>query len=321
MAIYLIDYENVHEKGLTGIETLHPNDVLCLLYSNAAQSLTIDTMAYLTGSGAEVQYFKCLGSGKNYLDFQLSTVLGLMAGSRKDNEFVIISGDKGFQSLVDFWDGQIYLERKFRCRLQATIAGGEVKGKAAAKKTTAAKTKAAGAKETASAKAAGGKKAANAKTTGGKATKNDKTAVKNGKSAKGATAKKSDNSAGTAEKTIELIPMQEKQKAVAEMPERKQAAGSAAAEVSTDASKKSKSTLQNLGILSIAESVRKKVRSTVKELELLPKDYTAIYNNFLKASSEAELKNRMMQSIGREKGAQTYEKTLEIYRDLTGKSK
>ena len=108
MSIYYIDYENVHEKGLKGLDGLSGKDTVCLLYSETAQSLTIDTMAGLTASGVNILYFKCMNTGKNYLDFQLSTVCGLMAGRKEDTDFVIVSEDKGFASLVDFWNGQTY---------------------------------------------------------------------------------------------------------------------------------------------------------------------------------------------------------------------
>lgn len=121
MSIYFVDYENVHENGMRGLEQLKPQDTLCLLYSNSAQSLTIDTMSVLTQKGVKIKYFKCLNSGKNYLDFQLATVCGLMAGSLPDTDFVIVSGDKGFKALVDFWDGQEYLGKLFTCKLQGSI--------------------------------------------------------------------------------------------------------------------------------------------------------------------------------------------------------
>ena len=121
MSIFYIDYENVHEKGMKGIEKLGKTDTVCLLYSETAQSLTIDTMAGLTASGVNILYFKCMNTGKNYLDFQLSTVCGLMAGRGEDTDFVIVSEDKGFASLVDFWNGQTYFGRTYTCRQQSAI--------------------------------------------------------------------------------------------------------------------------------------------------------------------------------------------------------
>ncbi len=328
MAIYLIDYENVHEKGLTGIEQLKSTDVLCLLYSDAAQSLTIDTMQLLTKSGAEVQYFKCLGSGKNYLDFQLSTVLGLMAGSRGDNEFVIISGDKGFQSLVDFWDGQTYLGRCFRCRLQATIDGKSVAAKAVKKQAV---KKAAGKRSGKNASKAASEEKASSQATqvtieAEEHTAEEATAQKpKSKTSSRRKSRKSGKTEAHKEireaQSIDLISVKQEKPAEGVKMQESIAATDhdAGTEKAAAPVKEIKSTLQKNGVTAIAEAARKKVRAAVKNLQLLPKDYTAIYNNFLKASSEAELKNRMMQSIGREQGAQAYEKTLDIYRDLAKK--
>ncbi len=134
MSIYYIDYENVHEKGMKGLEKLAKTDTVCLLYSETAQSLTIDTMAGLTSSGVNILYIKCMNTGKNYLDFQLSTVCGLMAGRGADADFVIVSEDKGFASLVDFWNGQTYFGRKYTCRQQSAIEAPEKKAEKKAKK-------------------------------------------------------------------------------------------------------------------------------------------------------------------------------------------
>ena len=256
MSIYYIDYENVHEKGLKGLDRLSGKDTVCLLYSETAQSLTIDTMAGLTASGVNILYFKCMNTGKNYLDFQLSTVCGLMAGRKEDTDFVIVSEDKGFASLVDFWNGQTYFGKRYTCRQQKAILvakEGEAKKKAGAKAegNTSKKQKEAG----------------KAETTG--KTKNDGKTVNAGKA--------------------ENAGKQEKKKG---------------------------GLLQQKGITSISEGVRKKIRSAVKNLELKPTDYTLIYNIMLKATADSDMKNRLMQGLGKEKGEQTYRQIQEVYRSL-----
>ena len=46
--------------------------------------------------------------GKNALDFQLATLLGYVIGSNteKDDEFIIVSKDTGFDAVVEFWKQQ-----------------------------------------------------------------------------------------------------------------------------------------------------------------------------------------------------------------------
>ena len=47
------------------------------------------------------------GTGiKNYMDFQLATFLGEQITSNPHKEYIIISKDRGFLSLRDYWKGQ-----------------------------------------------------------------------------------------------------------------------------------------------------------------------------------------------------------------------
>ena len=307
MSIYYIDYENVHEKGLKGLDGLSGKDTVCLLYSETAQSLTIDTMAGLTASGVNILYFKCMNTGKNYLDFQLSTVCGLMAGRKEDTDFVIVSEDKGFASLVDFWNGQTYFGKRYTCRQQKAILvakEGEAKKKAGAKAegNTSKKQKEAGKAET-TGKTENDGKTVNA----GKQEKKQETGKsKSGKRGSSKQEKKQQGPKTQDTKTQDPgkgapgKPEQKKEEPVKQPQPQKKKGG----------------LLQQKGITSISEGVRKKIRSAVKNLELKPTDYTLIYNIMLKATADSDMKNRLMQGLGKEKGEQTYRQIQEVYRSL-----
>lgn len=54
MAIYLIDFENVHSDGLKGIEKLERNDECYIFYSEHAGVLTFNMHKKITESRAKI---------------------------------------------------------------------------------------------------------------------------------------------------------------------------------------------------------------------------------------------------------------------------
>lgn len=110
MSVFLVDYENTH--SLSGIATLSKDDKVVIFYSQNANSLTFDTHKRIMESPATVEY-KYVGTGsQNALDFQLSTYLGYLVSTHKDNDekIVIVSRDKGFNNVVSFWKHELSLE-------------------------------------------------------------------------------------------------------------------------------------------------------------------------------------------------------------------
>ena len=103
MAVYLIDFENVRSEGLRGTEELKPGDQVVIFYSVNADTLTFDAHDWITNSAATVRKYKIVHGGKNALDFQLSTYLGYLLRGADDNKFYIISKDRGYHYVLDFW--------------------------------------------------------------------------------------------------------------------------------------------------------------------------------------------------------------------------
>ena len=71
MSSYYIDYENVHNEGLSGIEKLGQGSRVCLFYSCKADTLKIDVVRQLMGCAAEIRFEKIDNGVENALDFQL----------------------------------------------------------------------------------------------------------------------------------------------------------------------------------------------------------------------------------------------------------
>ena len=122
MSIYLIDYENTGISGLTGIETLKKSDRVYLFYGVYTGSITFDTHIALNNTKAKIKYLKIDKSAKNYLDFQLATMSGYLIAKNKDTDFVIVSRDNGFNSVVDFWNQYDFGKKAITVRRQIAIA-------------------------------------------------------------------------------------------------------------------------------------------------------------------------------------------------------
>lgn len=103
MALYLIDFENVHDSGLNGICSLTDQDEVSIFYSNKSEHMSFDTHVNIMKSEARIKYIKLRRSAKNYLDFQLCTHLGYLIGSKTEGPYFIISKDTGYDSIIDYW--------------------------------------------------------------------------------------------------------------------------------------------------------------------------------------------------------------------------
>ncbi len=120
MKVYLIDYENVNEQGLKGVDTLENGDMVNIFYSVNIKSMPFERSLELARSKASIDSYLIKKTGKNYLDFQLTTLLGYLICKYEKADFFIISKDTGFDSTVDFWK-----ERNVSISRVASIAGQE----------------------------------------------------------------------------------------------------------------------------------------------------------------------------------------------------
>ncbi len=103
MAVYMIDYENVKTGGLNGISQLTSADRVIIFYSENANRLTFDLHQRLMASTAKIEYREVSVGGHNALDFQLVTYLGYLIAQDPNGQYLIISNDRGFDYVVNFW--------------------------------------------------------------------------------------------------------------------------------------------------------------------------------------------------------------------------
>lgn len=113
MANYYIDYENVHNEGLKGVQKLQQEDKLHLFYSIKADTLKIDVVRQLMECPAAICFDKIVNGVENALDFQLITAL--MCNYSAEEKYYIISRDKGYDAAIEM-AGKQNRDNIYRCR-------------------------------------------------------------------------------------------------------------------------------------------------------------------------------------------------------------
>jgi hypothetical protein len=277
MAVYLIDYENVHYAGWEGIEHLTKEDEVILFYSENASTIPMDLHIKVATSGARLRYIHVEKTGKNYLDFQLSALSGYLVAESGQEEFVVVSKDTGFNAIVDFWNQQDFLDKKIhfarREQIALTSSKKAVAKKAGSKKTVKQTTKKAEPKQTVKQTTKKAETKATAKKTDTKQaakTKAEKTKVE--KEEPKTNASKDNN---TKQKLAEKIK----------------------AEVKKPAVKKT-----------LSAQEKSEIREAVSGLKLAPSDYTKIYRIF------RESEDKQVYNTALVKGFKNQDKGNEIYK-------
>ena len=105
MNLIFIDFENVHNTGLKDLENLTKNETIFLFYSKNTPHLPMEIVAKISKSLANIELMES-GVGKNAMDFVIASYLGNMINKYgKKADYFILSKDKGYKPLVDFWEG------------------------------------------------------------------------------------------------------------------------------------------------------------------------------------------------------------------------
>ncbi|MDO4793039.1 MAG: PIN domain-containing protein [Filifactor alocis] len=119
MNYYLVDYENVKTQGLNGVNKLPKEDIVCIFYSDNADSLTFGLHRRLNESKATILFQRVEVGQKNALDFQLSSYLGYIIHENADEpyDYYVVTQDKGYESLVNYWK-----RRKINVSLVVNVA-------------------------------------------------------------------------------------------------------------------------------------------------------------------------------------------------------
>ena len=290
MAVYLIDYENVHYAGWEGIEHLTKEDEVILFYSENASTIPMDLHIKVATSGARLRYIHVEKTGKNYLDFQLSALSGYLVAESGQEEFVVVSKDTGFNAIVDFWNQQDFLDKKIhfarREQIALTSSKKAVAKKAGSKKTVKQTTKKAESKKTVQQTT----KKAEPKQTVKQTTKKAETK---------ATAKKTDTkqAAKTKAEKTKVEKEEPKTNTSKDNNTKQKLAEKIKTEVKKPAVKKT-----------LSAQEKSEIREAVSGLKLAPSDYTKIYRIF------RESEDKQVYNTALVKGFKNQDKGNEIYK-------
>lgn len=100
---FLIDYENVSYAGLEGTELLESTDRVSFFFGNTCSKIINYRMNDIEKSGCGFEICKLKNARKNALDFYIASKVGEIFAVDKEAKVAIISADKGFQSVIDYW--------------------------------------------------------------------------------------------------------------------------------------------------------------------------------------------------------------------------
>ena len=107
MNYYLVDFENVKIDGLKDMKGVGEGDSMIIFYSENCKSITLDVIDSIMALKLDYSSFKVKVGSKNALDFQLTSYLGYLIGKYgSDAVYHIVSEDKGFAFVADFWKKQ-----------------------------------------------------------------------------------------------------------------------------------------------------------------------------------------------------------------------
>ncbi|MBQ4576583.1 MAG: hypothetical protein IJB07_02515, partial [Firmicutes bacterium] len=98
--IFLVDGDNNINLGLRGIEMLSEDNHVMIFHSKAMEITKFKKK--LAGCRAQIEFIESVRSGKNSLDFQITTELGFLSNYKDLECAYIISCDKGYDAAVDY---------------------------------------------------------------------------------------------------------------------------------------------------------------------------------------------------------------------------
>ena len=98
--IFLVVGDNNIGTGLKGIDMLSDQDSVLVFYQKTGLALA-KIQKLCAGTRASVQYVESIRGGKNSIDFQIITELGVLVGKREADYAYVISQDKGYAASID----------------------------------------------------------------------------------------------------------------------------------------------------------------------------------------------------------------------------
>lgn len=105
--LYLVDYENVNEKALEGVEKLTDKDMVCIFTAQPNVSISVKTLSLL--NKVNLQCFVVCQS-KQSVDMCISSYLGYLLGKNAGTNanYIVVSKDTDYDCMLKFWSNMGY---------------------------------------------------------------------------------------------------------------------------------------------------------------------------------------------------------------------
>lgn len=109
LTVLFVDYENVQKVDLS---RLPKNMHVKIFVGNTQRNIPFEQVKQAQDLGSRLEWIKIESNGRNALDFHIAFFLGKEIGRIPEADFVILSGDKGFDPLVRYLNGHNFLCRR-----------------------------------------------------------------------------------------------------------------------------------------------------------------------------------------------------------------
>ena len=114
---YLIDFENVNENGLNGFENIGNDSKIIIFYTDRCKNISMDFLSSNTKKSL-FSFFKVPMSDQS-LDMHLVSYLGYLIGKdQEEKKFIVVSKDKDFDNIINFWKEKYYIDIKRQINLK-----------------------------------------------------------------------------------------------------------------------------------------------------------------------------------------------------------
>lgn len=99
---YLIDTENIGSAWTEVLPLMGRNDEILLFYTVNSPGIPYRDLQQIMSHLSQMELIPC-NTGRNGLDFQLSSYLGYLLRSSTKTQYIILSKDTGYDPLIQFW--------------------------------------------------------------------------------------------------------------------------------------------------------------------------------------------------------------------------
>lgn len=100
---FMIDLENTRSRGLQGAEYLSVYDCVTIFYSQNCVKLEKGKLQQIIDAGSILDICRLQRTGKNALDFYIASRIGELFGRGYTGTVAIVSNDKGYSAVQDYW--------------------------------------------------------------------------------------------------------------------------------------------------------------------------------------------------------------------------